>query len=318
MNANLGAGPRNVALVGPYLSGKTTLLEAILFVTGAIHRKGTAKEANMTGDSSQEARERGTGVELNVASTTFLDDPFTFLDCPGSIEFLQETFNALKGADAAVLVCETDAARAMTIAPLMKFLEREHMPTLLFVNKIDRATSSVDEVVEALQRFSDRPLVLRQAPVAEGETVGGYIDLASDRTYAYKPGAASEVAEEAGDAAEAKVQARYAMLEKVSDFDDHLMEQLLEDVDPPNEEVFQTLARGFRAGEIVPALFGAGELEHGVRRLLKALRHEVPGAEAAAGRADVSADGEALAQVLKTYVTRTAASFRSPASGAAP
>ena len=303
MNAISGAGPRNVALVGPYLSGKTTLLEAILFVTGAIHRKGTAKEANMTGDSSQEARERGTGVELNVASATFLDSPFTFLDCPGSIEFLQETFNGLIGADAAVLVCEADASRAMTIAPLMKFLERERIPTLVFVNKIERATSSVGEVIDALQRFSDRPLVLRQSPVAEGETVGGYIDLASDRTYAYKPGAASEVAEAGGDADEAKASARYAMLEKVSDFDDHLMEQLLEDVDPPNEEVFQTLTRGFRAGDIVPALFGAGELEHGVRRLLKALRHEVPGAEVAAERAGVSSDGEALAQVLKTYVT---------------
>ena len=303
MNASSGAGPRNVALVGPYLSGKTTLLEAMLFVTGAIHRKGTAKEANMTGDSSAEARDRGTGVELNAASTTFLDDPFNFLDCPGSVEFLQETFYALAGADAAVVVCEADATRAMTIAPLMKRLEQARMPTFVFVNKIDRATSSPAEVIAALQRFSERPLVLRQAPVTEGEAVAGYIDLASDRAYAYKPGAGSEVVEAGGEAAAATAEARYAMLEKVSDFDDHLMEQLLEEVDPPNEEVFATLTRGFRAGDIVPALFGAGELEHGVRRLLKALRHEVPGPEAAAARADVAPEGEALAQVLKTYVT---------------
>jgi elongation factor G len=303
MNANSGVGPRNVALVGPYLSGKTTLLEAILFATGGIHRKGTAKEANMTGDSSEEARARGTGVELNVASTTFLDDPFTFLDCPGSVEFLQETFNALLGADAAVLVCEADAARAMTIAPLMKQLEAARIPTLLFVNKIDRASAPVGDVIEALQRFSERPLVLREAPVTEDEAVAGYVDLASDRTYAYKPAAASEIVEAGGEVAEATAAARYAMLEKVSDFDDHLMEQLLEDVDPPNDEVFATLTRGFRAGDMVPALFGAGELEHGVRRLLKALRHEVPGPEAAAARAGVTAEGEALAQVLKTYVT---------------
>ena len=259
MNASSGAGPRNVALVGPYLSGKTTLLEAMLFVTGAIHRKGTAKEANMTGDSSAEARDRGTGVELNVASATFLDDPFNFLDCPGSVEFLQETFYALAGADAAVVVCEGDATRAMTIAPLMKRLEQARLPTILFVNKIDRATSSPAEVVEALQRFSERPVVLRQAPMSEGEAVSGYIDLASDRAYAYKPGAGSELVEAGGDAAAAKAEARYAMLEKVSDFDDHLMEQLLEEVDPPNEEVFATLTRGFREGDIVPALFGAGE-----------------------------------------------------------
>ena len=303
MNASLGAGPRNVALVGPYLSGKTTLLEAMLFATGAIHRKGTAKDANMTGDSSQEARERGTGVEINVASATFLDDPFTFLDCPGSVEFLQETFNVLLGADAAVLVCEADATRATTIAPLMKRLESARIPTLLFVNKIDRASVSVGEVIEALQRFSERPLVLRELPVTEDEAVAGYVDLVADRNYAYKPGAASEIVEAGAEVAEAKAAARYAMLEKVSDFDDHLMEQLLEDVDPPNQEVFATLTRGFRAGDLVPALFGAGELEHGVRRLLKALRHEVPGPEAAAERAGVAAEGEALAQILKTYVT---------------
>ena len=303
MTESSRAGPRNVALVGPYLSGKTTVLEAILFATGAIHRKGTAKEANMTGDSSQEARERGTGVELNAASTTFLDDPFTFLDCPGSVEFLQETFYALAGADAAVLVCEADATRAMTIAPLMKRLEQARIPTLLFVNKIDRATSAPGEMVEALQRFSERPLVLRQAPVTEGDGVAGYVDLASDRAYAYKPGGASELVDAGGDNAAATAEARYAMLEKVSDFDDHLMEQLLEEVDPPNEEVFATLTHGFRSGDIVPALFGAGELEHGVRRLLKALRHEVPGPEVAAERADVVDEGDTLAQVLKTYVT---------------
>ena len=303
MTESSRVGPRNVALVGPYLSGKTTVLEAILFATGAIHRKGTAKEANMTGDSSQEARERGTGVELNAASTTFLDDPFTFLDCPGSVEFLQETFYALAGADAAVVVCEADATRAMTIAPLMKRLEQARMPTLLFVNKIDRATSAPSEMVEALQRFSERPLVLRQAPVTEGEGVAGYVDLASDRAYAYKPGGASELVDAGDDAAAATAEARYAMLEKVSDFDDHLMEQLLEEVDPPNEEVFATLTHGFRSGDIVPALFGAGELEHGVRRLLKALRHEVPGPEVAAERADVANEGDTLAQVLKTYVT---------------
>ncbi len=303
MNEQSDARPRSVALVGPYLSGKTTLLEAILFATGAIHRKGTAKEANMTGDSSAEARERGTGVELNAASTSFLDDPFNFLDCPGSVEFLQETFYALAGADAAVLVCEADAARAMTIAPLMKRLEQSRIPTILFVNRVDRATSAPAEMIEALQRFSERPLVLRQAPLTEGEAVTGYLDLASDRAYAYKPGAASELIEAGGEAAESKAQARYAMLEKVSDFDDHLMEQLLEDVDPPNDEVFATLTRGFRSGDIVPALFGAGELEHGVRRLLKALRHEVPGPDAAAERAGVTAEGDTLAQVLKTYVT---------------
>src|SRR5919106_1195289 len=80
-------GPRCIAIVGPYLSGKTTLLESILFRTGAIQRQGNVAERNSVGDASPEARAHGMSVELNAATTSFLDETFTFLDCPGSIEF---------------------------------------------------------------------------------------------------------------------------------------------------------------------------------------------------------------------------------------
>ena len=78
---------RCIALVGPYLSGKTTLLEAILARTGAITRQGSMADGNTVGDASAEARHHGMSVELNVATVDFLGDSFTFLDCPGSIEF---------------------------------------------------------------------------------------------------------------------------------------------------------------------------------------------------------------------------------------
>ena len=108
---NGGSGPRCVALVGPYGAGKTTLLESILWVTGAIQRKGSISAGNMVGDTFAEARARQMSVEVNVATTSYLGDSFTFLDCPGSIEFLQETINVLPGVDAAIVVCEPDAAK---------------------------------------------------------------------------------------------------------------------------------------------------------------------------------------------------------------
>ncbi len=85
------AGPRSVALVGPYLSGKTTLLESILFPTEKISRKGKTGDGTTVGDYAQEARDREMGIELNVATTSYLGDTLTILDCPGSIEFAQET-----------------------------------------------------------------------------------------------------------------------------------------------------------------------------------------------------------------------------------
>ena len=296
------SGPRTIALVGPYLSGKTTLLESILFIAGAVNRKGRVKDGNTVGDSSHEAREREMGVEVNVAGTTYLDDQFTFLDCPGSVEFLQETFNALVGADMAVVVCEPDPERAMTLVPLLKFLDDRAIPRLIFLNKVDRFDGRVIDVVAALQRVSAHPLVLRQVPIQEGESVTGYVDLASGRAYVYKADAASEAIDLPDNLAEAVKQARYGMLEKMSDFDDNLMEMLLEDVDPDNAEVFTKLTGLVRSGDIVPVMFGAGEHEHGVRRLLKALRHDAPAPESATRRLGLDPDAtESLVQVLKTY-----------------
>src|ERR1700723_361065 len=108
---NGGSGPRTVALVGPYGSGKTTLLESILAITGAVQRKGAVAQKNSVGDFSAEARARQMSVEVNCATTKYLDESFTFLDCPGSIEFLQDTLNVLPGVDAAVVVCEPEAAK---------------------------------------------------------------------------------------------------------------------------------------------------------------------------------------------------------------
>uniref|UniRef100_UPI0037834F20 GTP-binding protein n=1 Tax=Aestuariivirga sp. TaxID=2650926 RepID=UPI0037834F20 len=111
-NGRRPQGSRCVALVGPYLSGKTTLLEAILFQTGAIPRQGRVSDKSTIGDAAPEARQHGMSVELNAATTKYLGDSYTFLDCPGSIEFAQDQRAALLGADVAVVVCEADAKKA--------------------------------------------------------------------------------------------------------------------------------------------------------------------------------------------------------------
>jgi elongation factor G len=156
-------------------------------------------------------------------------------------------------------------------------------------------------VIAALRVASERPLVVRELPLQEGEALTGYVDLASGRGYAYKPNAASDLIDVPADHTEAVAQARYAMLEQMADFDDSLMEKLLEDVDPGNEEVFVDLTKIVGDGDIVPVMFGAGELDHGVRRLLKALRHDAPGAEQTLARIGIDGIGPPLAQVLKTY-----------------
>mgnify|MGYP001375004782 CR=1 FL=1 len=304
MSENSRIGARNIALVGPYLSGKTSLLESILFITDAINRKGKVTEGNTVGDSSVEARTRGMGVELNVATANFLGDQLTFLDCPGSIEFMQEANNALVGADAAVLVCEADPSRALTVAPIIKALEDRGLPTVIFINKVDRGEVDVEAMIESLGPYSNRPIVPRQLPIISGEKVSGYLDLATDRAFSYQTGGASETIEMPAELADDRAEARYRSLEKISDFSETLMEKLLEEVDPSDEEVFSELSDCFQSGVIVPVMFGSGELEHGVRRLLKLLRHEAPSSSLASERVGAGGDGEPIAQILKTYVTQ--------------
>jgi elongation factor G len=298
---NGGSGPRAVALVGPYGSGKTTLLESILSVTGAVQRKGAVAQGNTIGDSSAEARARQMSVEINCATTKFLDESFTFLDCPGSIEFLQETLNLLPGIDAAVVACEPDAAKVQMLKPYLKRLGDLGIPHFLFVNKIDKATGNVRDLLALLQEASDKPLLMRQIPVLENGIVTGFIDLALERAFVYREHAESQVVELSGDAKDEEKQARYQMLEKLADFDEHLMEELLSDIEPPRDEVFDDLAKELAEGLVVPVLMGSAEKDNGILRLLKALRHEVPDVSAIASRLELKPGADAALYVLKTF-----------------
>lgn len=296
---NGGKGPRTVAVVGPYGSGKTTLLESMLSITGAIPRKGNVAQKNSVGDSTPESRARQMSVEVNCASTEYLGERFTFLDCPGSIEFLQESLNVLAGVDAAIVVCEPDPAKVQMLKPFLKRLADMRVPHLLFVNKIDKASGSVRALLALLQDASDTPLLLRQIPIWENGLVAGFIDLALERAFVYRPHAASEVINI--DDVRREKEARFQMLERLADYDEHLMEELLSDMEPPRDEVFGDLAREFSEGLVTPVLIGSAEGDNGIRRLMKALRHEVPEVTAVAKRLGVKADGQAHVQILKTY-----------------
>jgi len=297
-------GPRSVALVGPYSSGKTTLLEAFLHICGEIDRKGSVNSGTSTGDSSKEARDRNMSVEVNAAHMTYLGDDFTILDCPGSIEFFQETENALRGVDAAIVVCEPDQNRVLTLSPILKLLEDYNLPTFIFVNKVDKAHGSVQDLFSSLQSITDRALVLRQVPIFKDGIVTGYVDLASERAYVYKEGEASRIIDLPPEMAEEEGSSRFSMLEKLADFDDHLMEELLEDIEPEREEIYTLLQNDLSEGVVTPIFLGSADLDHGVRRLLKALRHEVPEAHVSAQRSGLAASDEAaVAQVLKTYMS---------------
>ncbi|MEH1874875.1 elongation factor G [Nostoc sp.] len=304
MNEKVKSGSRNVAIVGPYLSGKTTLLESLLFVTGAISRKGSVKDSNTVGDSAAESRDRQMSVEVSAASTEYNGIRFTFIDCPGSVEFAQETYNALMGVDAAIVVCEPIRERVLTLAPLFKFLDDWEIPHLVFVNKMDRANIHVLETLHALKAVSSRPLVAHQYPIMNGEQLTGFIDMVSEQAYQYHPGAPADPIPFPESLKQEEHTARAEMLEALANFDDHLLEELLEDIEPPQEEILKDLKMELGADLVVPVFFGVAEQDYGVRPLLEALLREAPEPETTAERRLKNIKGDTpLAQVLKTYYT---------------
>jgi elongation factor G len=162
----------------------------------------------------------------------------------------------------------------------------------------------VHDALALLQPASRCKLLARQLPTTNDQgIVNGFVDLALERAFVYKESAASEVIELKGDQLEREKTARFAMLETLADHDDELMTQLLEDVQPPRDKVFDDLAKELRDGQVCPVLMGVATRTNGVLRLLKALRHEAPGVAETSKRLGVGGGNDAVAVVLKTLHT---------------
>ena len=180
------SGPRCIALVGPFQSGKTTLLEAILDRTGAIETAGSVADGTSVGDASAEARRHKMGVGRSAATTTFLGDSYTFIDCPGSIEFAHDMRAALPAIDAAIVVCEADEKKSRRWRSCCASSRKPTFPRFLFINKIDQRHRRIRETLALLQPASRTPLLLRQIPIWKGRASSGFIDLALERAFVYR------------------------------------------------------------------------------------------------------------------------------------
>jgi elongation factor G len=292
---------RNVALVGPNGSGKTMLMESILFLTGAVGRKGRVADGNTVGDASAEARQRQMSTEVSCATTEHNGLTLTLVDCPGSIEFIHEAKCALLGVDAAVLVVEPVAERMITLAPLLHFLDAHTIPHLVFINKMDRSEARYRDLLDALRQVSGKPVIPHQYAIGRGESLVGYVDLVTEAAFRYQDGAPSDRIELPEEYREREQQARTEMLETLADFDDDLMEMLLEEQEPPAEEILRQLQKTLGADQVVPVFMGVAERDMGVRRLLEAIEKELPEPDVTALRRGVGGDGPPLVQVLKNH-----------------
>lgn len=252
---------RVVTILGPSQSGKTTLVR------------------QLAGLESGAAASENCG-HLTLTSFRFLDEAWCALDLPGGAEYAALSQGALMASDAAVLVVPPDPAAAVLAAPYLRAVEASNTPCLILINKMDAAQGRVHDIVAALQAYSHAAIVLRQIPIREDGQVVGAVDLISERAWRYREGQSSTLIALPPTVADRETQARGEMLEQLSDYDDSLLEELVEDRSPATDVLFGIASRELRDRVVVPTFLGATDHHNGMLRLMKALRHEVPAASA--------------------------------------
>lgn len=279
---------RCVSILGPSQSGKSTLVRQLAALDGE--------------PAASESLD-----PFHFTRFNFLDEPWCVIDLPGSAEAAVAAEGALMASDAAVLVVPAEPDAAVLCAPWLRAIEATETPCLLFINKMDTAQARLRDIIAALQGHCNHTLVLRQIPMREGEQVVGAVDLISERAWRFRDGQqAALVALPAGPVAAREAEAREALLEHMSEYDDTLLEELIEDRIPPSDALYAIARRETGGNVLIPAFMGAAERSHGVTRLMKALRHEVPAPSVLAGRLG-GADAVALHAGLRRHLGKLVA-----------
>jgi len=261
------------------------------------------KLCGLEGGSAQPA----TATEIRAARFKFIGDDWVVLDCPGSLEFMQQATDAMLVADVAVICVSPQPEQAVLAAPYIRLAESAGVPAFLLVNRIDEARSPARDIVAALQSYSRHPVVLRQIPIREGGAIVGAVDLVSERAWRYSSGdQPSDLIEIPDDLVDREQEARGEFLESLSDYDDWLMEEIIEDREPASGPVYAICSRVLEEGAVTPAFIGSALHGNGMFRLMKALRHETPGVEALAARLGGKASAGVFLARHRKHVGKTA------------
>ncbi len=292
---------RCITIVGPSQSGKTSLLESILHVCKQIPNKGHVSENNTLSDYLPEEHDLKMSISMGISQAQFMDENFTFIDCPGSSEFINEFLQAIRISDLSIVVIEPIKEKILSLVPYFYYLNKMNVPHILFINKVDNVSFDIKELLGAIQEYSPKPLVIRQIPIKEGDKVIGAADVIHERAYTYEKDKPSQIVKIPEDISSTRDEFREKVLETLADFDDGLMEKILEDVPTSTEEIYEHLKKDIASNSIVEVLTGSAENETGIRRLLKTIRHDCPSYEKTLERnaLKINADKASL-QVFKT------------------
>ncbi len=267
---------RCFTVLGPSHSGKTTLVKAL-------------------GELEGGSAETSFSNRLSLRTFSYLGETWGALDVAGGTDNLGAAGHALAASDSVLLCVPPDPGSAEQAAPYLRLIEESGVPCYLFVNRMDTAENRVRDTVASLQAYAGLPIILRQVPIRSDDTVSGSIDLISERAWEYQEGKPSNLIEIPDGLRDRQMEARSELLEHLSDFDDDLLEQLIEDRIPASESVFALVSDMHRKNAFISAYLGVAERGNGVFRLMKSLRHESSGVAGITERLGLEQDARAIA-----------------------
>ena len=270
---------RNVAVVGHGASGKTTLVDALAFVSGSSRRHGSIKDGSTLTDTSPDEIDRKHSISLGVGIAEWMSVKVNLLDTPGYLDFFGEVVCGLSVADAAVVVLSGVSGVEVGTEKCWNACDHYHLPRILFVSGMDKENANFERVFSAVRERLTPKVLPVEIPVGDGPQFRGIINLLTQTCQLFKPGSKAGEYEDVPVPPEyQEAFARYAeqLTEAVAATDDELLEKYLAGESIPREQVVPAIKKAMLAGEIVPLFCGSGELQHGVRPLLTELVELLP------------------------------------------
>ena len=270
---------RCISIVGPSQSGKTTLMESILHVCDQVHQRGDVKKNNTLSDHLPEEHELKMSISMGISNAKFMDEDYTFIDCPGSNDFINEFLQAARISDLCIIVLEPIKEKILSLVPYFYYLNQMNIPHFLFINKVNSLNFDIKVLLGLIQEYSSLPLVIRQIPIREEDKIIGSADVIHERAYKYEKEKPSEIVKIPKELSSLRTEIREKVLETLADFDDELMEKILEDMPTSTDEIYENLKKDIASNKIVEVFTGSAENATGIHRLLKSIRHDCPSHE---------------------------------------
>lgn len=261
---------RNVAIIAHSGAGKTSLVEAILFNSGAIDRIGNIEGGNTTTDYEPEEIARKISITSAIAYCDWKGHRINLIDTPGFINFIEDTRGCLRVSDGAVVIVSAISGVKAETEKIWKFACEFEVPRVVFINKMDKETANFYMALGELEKSFESEAVPLQIPIGEGESFKGIVDLVSMKAYKYENGIAVET-EIPSDIKNSADEYRRKLVEKIAESDDSLLEKYLEGGELSNEEIMKGIKEGSLTRRFIPVTCGAATMNIGITQLMETM-----------------------------------------------